>query len=48
MSTILKNLGQIVEACYAMIRAESESKDSERKLSKVHISAFYRKLSYYL
>lgn len=32
-----------------MIRAEPESKDSESKLSKVHIiSAFNRKLSYYL
>lgn len=47
MSTTLKNLGQIVEACYAhVIRAEPGSKDSRRKLSKVHFSAFYRKLSY--
>lgn len=41
MFITLKNLDQIVGAHYAMIRAEPESKDSERKLSKVH----YRKLS---
>lgn len=44
MLITLKNLGQIVGACYAMIRAKPESEDSERKLSKV----CYRKLNYYL
>lgn len=30
MFIILKNFGQIAEACYAMIRAESETKESEK------------------